>query len=116
MKAYKRQKLAMLTFLAGVGMAGSVFAADISSMHVNDVVHKPVVTKMYKESTSATSSTTNMTTKKHVKKTHKKTNDTATNTRIMSDNHKDEEKNDDKGDTPNAGKMKKGMTATTTKK
>lgn len=116
MKAYKRQKLAMLTFLAGVGMAGSVFAADISSVHVNDMVHKPVVTKMNKESASTTSSTTNMTTKKHVKKTHKKRGVTATSTRSMSDNHKDGEKNHDKRGALNADEMKKGTTATTTKK
>ena len=116
MKAYKRQKLAMLTFLAGVGMAGSVFAADISAIHVNDMVHKPVVTKMHKESTSATSSTTDMTTKKHVRKTHKKKNGTATSTRMMSDNHKDGEKNDDKGGAPNSDMMKKGTNATTTKR
>ena len=114
MKAYKRQKLAMLTFLAGVGMAGSVFAADISAIHVNDMVHKPAVTKMHKESTSVTNS--DMATKKHIKKNHKKTGGTATSTRMMSDNHKDGEKNDDKGGAPNAGGMKKGTTATTTKK
>ena len=116
MKAYKRQKIAMFTLLAGIGMAGSVFAADISSVHVNDMVHKPVVTKMHKETASAKSSTTDMTTKKHVKKTHKKTHGVATSTRMMSDNHKDGEKNDDKGGAPNAGGMKKGTTATTTKK
>ena len=116
MKAYKRQKLAMLMFLAGVGMAGGVFAADISSTHVNDMVHKPVVTKMHKETTSTTSSTTDMTTKKYVKKTHKKTHGTATSTRIMSDNHKDGEKNDDKGGALNAGEMKKGASTTTTKR
>ena len=116
MKAYKRQKIAMFTLLAGIGMAGSVFAADISSVHVNDIVHKPVVTKMHKETVSTTSSTTDTTTKKYVKKTHKKTHGTATSTRIMSDNHKDGEKNHDKRGALNADEMKKGTTATTTKK
>ena len=120
MKAYKRQKLAVFTFLAGVGMAGSVFAADISSVHVNDIVHKPVITKMQKESSSATSSDKSMTTKKHtrkhIKKGNKKTDTTATSTRIMIDNHKDGEKNDDKGGVPNGDELRKGMTATTTKK
>ena len=109
MKAYKRQKIAIFTLLAGVGMAGSVFAADISSIHVNDMVHKPVVTKMHKESTSTTGMTTN---KKHVKKTHKKTDPTSMSTTVL-DNHKDGEKKEIRGGAPNSDQIKRVNTTVT---
>lgn len=76
MKPYKRQKLAVFAILLGMSMASTSFAAVSSSVHVNDVVSKPIVTKMPKDATLEIKQSKGSVTKKRARKTpkHKNTN------------------------------------------
>ena len=96
--------MVIFTVLTGISIDGSVFAADILSVHINDFVHKPVVTKMQ---TDTASTTRRITIIKHTKRKYKKISIDATSTIIQFDNHKDREKNDGRGGTPNSDEIKK---------
>ncbi len=76
MKAYKRQKLAMLALVATMGIMGltnASFASSLPSVSVSDIGNKPVVTKMHKDTTLDVKQKTKViSAKRHIKKATKK--------------------------------------------